>query len=244
MSNMVRLRAFRAVEDTETCERFIAGHTRVLASVGVTKVTSNKAEWMGQESVFVLVVEDMETNEVLGGARVHAYDNVHPLPIEEAVGFMDEKVEPFIKTYAAAGCGEVCGLWNSRKIAGMGFGSVFLLRAALSITDQIGLKSLLVLCAPYTVSSAERFGCRVVKSVGNEGTFYYPKLDLLATFMLLSDTLDLQYAKKMERDKISELRKNPKVLTTERTKISRIEIQYDLRLNMKSKMEFNFSELG
>lgn len=236
---MVRLRAFRATDDRESSEKFIEGHTRVLTSVGVTKVTSNKHEWMERDSVFVLVVEDMEGNEVLGGARIHVYDGTNPLPVEEATGYMDDKVEPFIAAYGSRGTGEICGLWNSRKVAGMGFGSVFLTRAAVSLTTQIGINSLFALCAPYTVNTADRFGYRIVEEIGNNGTFYYPKLDLLATFMLLPDTNTIEAARKLEKDKIAEMRHNPKLISTERTKISTIDIHYDLELNIHNVEEFH-----
>lgn len=236
---MVRLRAFRATDDVESSQKFIEGHTRVLTSVGVTKVTSNKHEWMERDSVFVLVVEDMEGNEVLGGARIHVYDGEHPLPVEEATGYMDENVKPFIAGYGTKGTGEICGLWNSRKVAGMGFGSVFLTRAAVSLTTQIGINSLFALCAPYTVNTAARFGYEIVKHIGKDGTFYYPKLDLLATFMLLPDTNTLETARKLEKDKISEMRNDPMIVVSERTKISTIDIHYDLQLNIPNLEEFH-----
>lgn len=240
---MVRLRAFRATDDPTTCEKFIEGHTRVLSSVGVTKVTSNKQDWMERDSVFVLVVEDLEGKEVLGGARIHAFDYEHILPAEEATGYMDEKIEPLVRKYANRGCGEICGLWNSRKVAGMGFGSLFLTRAAVSITDQIGLHSLFALCAPYTVATAERFGYKIVKSVGNDGTFYYPKLDLLATFMLLPDTLSLANARKLEQDKIHELRQDPGIVVSERTRVATIDIHYDLNLKTSDVEEFHYPKI-
>ncbi|WP_417608272.1 hypothetical protein [Owenweeksia hongkongensis] len=236
---MVRLRAFRATEDAESSKKFLEGHTRVLSSVGVTKVTSNKDEWMSRDSVFVLVVEDMEGSEVLGGARINVYDGINPLPIEEATGYMDEKVSPYIKEFGKQGTGEICGLWNSRKVAGMGFGSVFLTRAAVSLTTQIGLNSLFALCAPYTVSTAARFGYHIVKDMGNEGTFYYPKLDLLATFMLLANTNTLEGARKLEQDKIADMRADPKLVVTERTKIAPVDIHYDLQLKINNLEEFH-----
>lgn len=239
---MVRLRAFRATDDPETCKKFIEGHTRVLTSVGVTKVTSNKNEWMERDSVFVLVVEDMEQREVLGGARVHAFDYENILPAEEATGYMDDKIAPLIREYASRGCGEICGLWNSRKVAGMGFGSLFLTRAAVSVTNQIGLNSLFALCAPYTVKTAQRFGYEIVTEVGNDGTFYYPKLDLLATFMLLPDTTSLEMARKLEKDKIAQLREQPKIMVSERTKVSTIDIHYDLELKTSDVEEFHYTQ--
>lgn len=35
---VVRLRAFRAIDDPKTCERFIEGHAHVLTAIGVKKL--------------------------------------------------------------------------------------------------------------------------------------------------------------------------------------------------------------
>ncbi len=228
---MVRLRAFRAIDDPKACEKFIDGHTRVLTSVGVTKVTSNNVDWMGWSSVFVLVVEDIKTNEVLGGARIHVHDGINPLPVEEATSYMDDKVAPFIAECGKVGVGEICGLWNSIKVAGMGFGSVFLSRASVALISQIGLNKLLALCAPYTVRPAKVFGYHVVEQIGNNGTFYYPKLDLLATFMLMEDAINLPETLPEERDNVLKLRSNPRAVIEEATRVAKIKIEYDLQLN-------------
>ncbi len=228
---MVRLRAFRAIDDPKACEKFIEGHTRVLTSVGVTKVTSNNVDWMYWDSVFVLVVEDIETGEVLGGARIHAHNGRNPLPVEEATSYMDEKVPGFISECGKVGVGEICGLWNSIKVAGMGFGSVFLSRASVAVVDQIGLNQLLALCAPYTVKPAKIFGYHVVEEIGNNGTFYYPKLDLLATFMLMPNAIDLPNTLSSERNNVFKLRETPQAVIVEETRVAQIKIEYDLKLN-------------
>jgi len=236
---MIRLRAFRATDDPETCEKFIEGHTRVLTSVGVTKVTSNKEEWATWDCVFPIVVEDTETGEVLGGARIHAHDGIHPLPVEEATSYMDDQVAPYIADLAKTGVGEVCGLWNSMKVAGMGFGSIFLSRASIALVEQIGLNKLTALCAPYTVKPAKMFGYKVIEKIGNDGTFYYPKLDLLATFMAMHDTTNLPDAYSGERNKVFHLRNQRNAVVEETTRKSTVTMEYALDLNVKNKEQFH-----
>ncbi len=236
---MIRLRAFRAIDDPETCQKFIDGHTRVLSSVGVTKVTSNKDDWASWDCVFPLVVEDVGTGEVLGGARIHAYDGKHPLPIEDATSYMDDKVVPYLQGLSRSGVGEVCGLWNSLKVAGMGFGSIFLSRASVALVEQIGLQKLTALCAPYTVKPARMFGYHVVEEIGNNGTFYYPKLDLLATFMAMEDTISLPNALSSEREKVMSLRQNPLARVVETSRHGTVEIEYDLNLGDQDVKKFH-----
>ncbi|MBW7844321.1 MAG: hypothetical protein H3C45_01495 [Bacteroidia bacterium] len=223
---IVRLRAFRAIDDETSCELFIDGHTRVLTSIGVTKVSSAKHEWMYNPAVFVLIVESLDGSTVYGGARINVAGGTQPLPIEEATGMLDDKIYELVKRYAKSGTGEICGLWNSREIAGYGIGSIFLTRAAVAIAKQVGLKSLFALCAPYTVSMAEQVGYSKETSIGNSGTFYYPKLDLIATAMILHDVETLSLAMPEDRDAIMLLRNEPDIVKVETLRNKEIEIHY------------------
>jgi hypothetical protein len=224
---VVRLRAFRAVDDPAACELFVQGHAHVLTSIGVTKVTSSKNEWTTNPAAFVLIVESLDKSKVFGGARVHVAGGSERLPIEQATGALDKSIFDLVWKYARHGTGEICGLWNSREIAGYGIGSIFLTRAAVAISTQIGLQSLFALCAPYTVKMAEMVGYEIEKSIGNEGTFYYPKLDLLATTMLLKDVSTLQKANEEDREAIFKLRQNLNLVKTEVLRKKEIEIHYE-----------------
>lgn len=227
---VVRLRAFRAIDDPKTCELFLKGHEQVLTNIGVKKVTSSKNEWMFNPAAFVLIVESLDKERVFGGARIHVAGGSQPLPIEEATGRMDPKIFDLVWQYAQQGTGEICGLWNSREIAGYGVGSIFLTRAAVAISTQIGLKSLFALCAPYTVKMAESVGYMIERSVGNDGTFYYPKLDLLATTMLLKDVDGLERADEENRNAIFSIRQHLNLVRVERLRRKEIEIHYEILL--------------
>jgi len=73
-------------------------------------------------------------------------------------------------------------------------------------------------------------GCRVVTNVGNNGTFYYPKLDLLATVVLLEDCINLPYANPEAKEKIITFREKPVGVIKDKAPVRRIEIEihYDL----------------
>jgi len=226
----VRLRAYRAIDEPKTCELFIQGHTQVLTNIGVTKVTSSKNEWANNPAAFVIVVESLDGEKVYGGARVHVAGGSEPLPIEQATGAMDPSIFDLVWQFAQLGTGELCGLWNSREIAGYGIGSIFLTRAAVAISTQIGLKSLFALCAPYTVKMAELVGYNIETSVGNNGTFYYPKLDLLATSMILKDVDTLSSASSDERGAIFKLRNELNVVRLEQLRKKTIKIYYEIKI--------------
>ncbi|MDO3626722.1 hypothetical protein [Mucilaginibacter sp. BT774] len=227
---VVRLRAFRAIDDPVACELFIEGHTHVLTSIGVTKVTSSRHEWTSNPAAFVIIVESLDGKKVYGGARVQVAGGTEPLPIEQATVGLDSSVIKLVWKYAQFGTGEICGLWNSREIAGYGIGSIFLTRAAVAISTQIGLTSLFALCAQYTVAMAQSVGYHLENSVGNSGTFYYPKMDLLATAMLHEDIETLTTAQDEDRNAILKLRESLNLIRIEVLRKKSIEIHYELKI--------------
>ena len=226
----VRLRAFRAIDEPETCELFIEGHTHVLTSIGVTKVTSSKNEWTKNPAAFVMVVESLDGKKVYGGARVHVAGGSEKLPIEQATGAIDPKIYKLIYDYAQEGAGELCGLWNSREIAGHGIGCIFLIRTAVAISYQIGIQSLFALCAPYTIPPGEAVGMEFETSVGNNGTFYYPKLDLIATIMVLKDVPTLKKAYLEDKNAIFKIRENLNITRSEILRKKEITIRYEIKI--------------
>ncbi|MEO6851101.1 MAG: hypothetical protein ABI203_05490, partial [Mucilaginibacter sp.] len=224
----LRLRAFRAIDEPETCELFIRGHTDVLTSIGVTKVTSSKNEWAANPGAFVIIVESLDAKKVYGGARVHVAGGSEPLPIEAATGALDPSVFELVLGFSKKGTGEICGLWNSQELAGYGIGTPLLIRALIAISAQIGLQSIFALCAPYTVKPVVNCGMVLLDTIGNKGTFYYPKLDLLATAMILKDVSGLSGAQEEDRLAISQMRDNADVLKIHELKSRKIAIEFKL----------------
>ncbi|MVN21240.1 hypothetical protein [Mucilaginibacter arboris] len=227
---MIRIRAFRAIDEPETCEQFIEGHVRVLKAFNITMITSAKAEWTEDPNTYVIVAESTDTGKVLGGARVQVAGGKLPLPIETAVEKFDKSIYSVIKDYSKEGTAELCGLWNSREIAGMGIGSTFLIRTAVCITIQLNLKTLFALCAPYIVEIALKTGFHIATFLGNEGTFYYPKEDLIATAAVIPDITTLDSADIIEKSEIFSLRENLKQTRLEEGRRKSFYLDYDLKL--------------
>ena len=239
-STDIRIRAFRAIDDPETCLKFIEGHRRVLSIYGIENVTTNTDDWIYNPAIFVVVVESLDRNKLYGGARVQAANGITPLPIEEATGSMDDKIYDIVKYYAQYGTGELSGLWNSKEVAGLGIGSFFPSRTSVVIAEQIGLSTMFSLCAPATVRFNQWIGSSVLTSVGNNGTFYYPKLDLLATACFLPDVAELTNAHVREREKMFYLRKNPDCIIREKSPFKNlyVNVHYDLTILSADKNEF------
>ena len=240
----IRIRAFRATDDPDTCLKFIEGHRRVLSIYGIENITSNTDSWMFNRAVFVVVVESLDKQKLYGGARIQAADGNMQLPIEEATSEMDNRIHDVVKQYARFGTGEVCGLWNSKEVAGLGIGSLFPTRCGLAITSQIGLSSVFSLSSPATVRFNKWMGTRILTEVGNEGTFYYPKIDLLATACLQEDLVEFKNAHPREREKLLYLRNNPECILYEKSPFKNmyVNVHYDLTVVSADKDEFKLNE--
>ncbi len=203
------IKAFRAPDDKDACHRFVDGHMKVLKIYGITMITSANVEWFDDRDTYVILVESEDGEKVYGGARVQVATGKYQLPIEKAVAEMDTSVHDIVRDYASRGTAEFCGLWNSREVAGLGIGSMYLGRAAVAITQQLKLTTLFGLCAPATVKNSARVGFEIATFLGNNGTFYYPKEDLIATAVIINNTEKLPTADPDERDIIMGLRETP-----------------------------------
>lgn len=238
METEIRIRAFRTTEDEETCLKFVAGHQKVLENHGIYNV--NSSGWMYNPSVFVIVVETLDKTKLFGGARVHGADGIHPLPIEEATGPMDSRVYDVVKHYSQFGACELCGLWNSKEVAGLGIGSFMPSIAAVALTKLVGINILFALCSPLTTRFKDWIGGKILTSVGNNGTFYYPKLDLLATVLFSDGLADLPLTAPRVRDKMVYLRENPRCVIREKSpfKNQYVDIHYDMQIDSADINEF------
>ncbi|MGI8950022.1 MAG: hypothetical protein ACR2FN_00410 [Chitinophagaceae bacterium] len=240
MTNDIRIRAFRATEDLATCEKFVAGHRKVLEIYGISNITTNTYDWVNNPSIFVIVVESMDKQKLYGGARVQAVDGIHPLPIEEATGKMDSKIYEIVRYYSQFGAAELSGLWNSKEVAGFGIGSLFPSRVAIALAEQLGIQVMFSLCSPTTVRFKNWIGGLELTSVGNKGTFYYPKLDLIATALYSDDVINMPLAHPREKEKILFLRKNLQHVANEKSpfKNMNVNVHYDLKIQSANKNEF------
>src|SRR5690606_33393438 len=238
---MIQIRTFKAPDDPEACEKFIVGHKKLLEIFGISKITSNRQDWVDDEQTIVILVEDQDTRAVFGGARVQMVSNKFPLPIETAIGKYDERIYEMIsQDQLRGGTCEICGLWNSRDVAGMGVGSYILARVGVAIAKQLPVVSLFVLCAPITVKMGIRLGCIIEKSLGRDGLFYYPKDDLVATVMRMTDINDLSLATPLEREKITALRAQPCQTIPEKGPKGEYPVSYELLIpNLISERESN-----
>lgn len=205
----LKFRAFRAIDEPMTCEKYLEGHINVLKDYNITNITSNNQAWMRNPNIYCVVASWEDSDELVGGIRVQISDEDNYLPVETAIGKMDPKIHEIVSQFRIdGGVGELCGLWNAKKVAGMGI-SVLLTRAGISITNQLDFKTMVGICADYTLVMFSKVGFVVDNSLGNNGEFPYPNPSYTARVLGIMNAETLDTADPYDRERMSTLRENP-----------------------------------
>ncbi len=226
------------MDEPEASLKFAEGHSDVLSAYGVTKVTSANTEWAENPDVYVCMAETQDGTPA-GGVRVHIANGAIRLPMEVAIGKVEDNVYEFMDKHATNGAAELCGLWNSREVAGFGIGTTYLMWAGIVLTSQLKLNSLFALCAEHTLKISVEKGFVIEMGLGNRGTFFYPKIDLIATSIIIRDPDKLTISDAIHREKVFSLRENLHQTMVEETSRGSLELEFDLELKNINPLPFH-----
>ncbi len=228
INNSFRVRAFRAVDEYETCGEYIKEHVKVLTDFGIINITSNNKSWTGNPNMYCVVAEHMASGELVGGIRIQVADGIFPLPVEDAIGYMDKVIYEKVRYYAQhGGVGELCGLWVSNKLKGLGM-AVYLVRAAIASAKQLQFQTMIGICAGYSLSMFENVGFIIDYSLGDNGNFQYPDERYIAHVVGILDALTLETAAAPDKLLMLALRTNFVQERVEVNKNFRTNIMYNL----------------
>lgn len=227
---VAKIRAYKSPDDIETSLRYIDGHRKVLESYGVKQVTSANHNWLYDENTYVIIVESEDGDRIFGGTRVQIRSQNLKMPMEDAIAKIDAGIYSYMDNFDGSRIAEFCGLFNSKEVAGFGIGSIFLGRIAIALSANVGVKHLLGLCSPATLRNSLRVGFEILRDLGNNGTFYYPKEGLIATALIIADVVNLPNATPYERDRILDLRAKPIQNAVEKGPKGELQIIYDTKI--------------
>lgn len=226
---IAKVKVFSAVDDKEATANYLEGYQKVLEAYGVPKVTSAQSNWMHNPLAYIILITDDE-NKILAGARIQVRTPSAPMPMEMAIAILDKGIYPYVNAIGDYKVAEFCGLYNSKEVAGLGIGSIMLGRIGVAITTQLGIKNLMALCSPATLRNCLKVGFELIKSLGNDGTLYYPKEDLVASALIIQDILELPQANPVEREEILKLRMSPKGADVLKGPKGEVKFHYDLNI--------------
>jgi len=221
------IRSFKPEKDKSSSERFAQGHLEVLNAFGF-KLSSASESWMHDPKTFGILIESPENHRVYGGARVHLNNGKNPLPVIAAIDREAPEIADYIKSHDNIVLGELCGLWNSMSIAGMGVGSVFSIRAAIALAGMIGVDSMIALCSVHSYRMAHKYGFNLVETVGTGGEIPYAGAKQIARLTIQKDIKNLPGADPEELRIIQNLREQPLQTITDKLRDEFIELRFDL----------------
>jgi len=226
----VKVRIIKAVEDPVTTAKYIDGHLKVLESYGVTKVTSADTSWVSNENVYLVLFEANDDSRILGGARIQLNTEDVQIPLVSAIKDIDSRIIDYMSQFRPMEVAELCGLWNSKEVAGYGIGSIYLGRVGVAICLQLNIQTLLAFCSPATLRNCAKVGFSIITSLGEEGKFYYPKEGLIATALEISDLINLPHAAPADREFMFNLRNNIQFLSHETGPKGSMEVEFNLSI--------------
>ena len=230
---MIRIRVYRTVDELNTCYEYASGHVQVLKDYGIENITSNNNEWMYNQNIYCVIAIDND-NEMVGGIRLQIGDGISPLPVETAIGDIDPGIYKVVEYYHKnGGIGELCGLWNSRKVKGVGI-SVVLVRAAISIINQLKFQTLTGICAEYSLKMFQEVGFVINERLGNEGKFVYPNENYIARVVGILNSLTLATAAPYDRKIMLNLRDCPVQSRIESGPKGNFNVNYDLNVKINT----------
>lgn len=200
-------KAFRAPDEPELCAEFLREHRKVLEDFGIPNVTTNTATWTTDPDIYVIVAIS-DRQGMVGGIRIEVDKVDRPLPIHEALIKLDPKIHMALEELRFAGNAEVCGLWNANRYSAKGLPTL-LAFAAVSLANQIQLKTMVCLVAHYTLRHALKAGFSILEELGDGGTFTYPIPSIKAIAMVIPDVVTLGSATSPYRHQLLSLRLRP-----------------------------------
>lgn len=202
---MYKVITFKAIDNPSLCEQYIEGHITVLKEYGVPMVTSGKPIWNTNPNVYCIVAQRSDNNKMIAGIRLQIADGITPLPVEEAISALDKGIHKMVNKYFDDGVGELCGLWNLKEVAGVGT-SFVLVRAAISIVNQLGFKTLMGICAEYSLQMFKDVGFVIDNSLGDNGEFPYPTEEYITRVLGIMNAYTLDTAHPYDKERMLGLR--------------------------------------
>ncbi len=193
----------QAIESPDVSTTFFRKHVSVLASFGVTGITSAKNTWQHKPTVWIFSLTN-EDGDMIGGVRLDIKSGFK-MPLESALE-QYPSVPKLAKQYEIAhGVAELCGLWIDKAYRRANLANA-LIKAAIATAPNIGVNYILGFANEHSLKTTSQLGFKQVDSVENEGVFYYPD-ERYKSLLIELDAINLQTARPTDKETIFNLRR-------------------------------------
>ncbi|MFD1550946.1 hypothetical protein DNU06_04915 [Putridiphycobacter roseus] len=186
----VEIKTFKATENNELCLEYDFYHKESLSKISyldADKIKSSGNKWMHDEKIYLITARNKETNELLGGTRIHISNSEDVLPVERAVAHLDSNLSHLANYYREEGLtAEISGLWNNQR-GRLSFAiTEQLVISAIAISAQLNINTLVSFVGKHTYKVARKMGFTTEETVGNAGDFPYPEEKFPSTVLSMT----------------------------------------------------------
>lgn len=214
----------QAIESAEISATFFNKHIDVLASFGVTGITSAKNTWQHKPTVWLFTLTN-EVGEMIGGVRLDIKSGFK-MPLESALE-QYPSVTTLAKKYEIQyGVAELCGLWIEKNYRRANLANA-LIKAAIATAPNIGANYILGFANEHSLKTTVRLGFSQVNHVENSGIFYYPD-DRYKSLLIELDALNFITDDVKDKETINDLRNELNYMDVESTEDGLNMIHYHL----------------
>jgi hypothetical protein len=204
----VSLIVSRAINDLDLCQRFSEGHRKLLENHNVD-LGPVDTSWYTDRNVYILVVKDELSDEILGGSKLVISDGKGNLPMEKLLSEDYPELSGLLSNLSKRGIVEISSLWNSRSIAGWGLGSEQLIKASIVVSSFLDVDRVVTFCSPFVTRFAESYGFNPLEDFGENGAIPFPDNRWMSTINVLYDIDEMRLADISCKTEIFELKQNP-----------------------------------
>jgi hypothetical protein len=223
---MISISACRAQENESLWRGYNEGHAQVLRDFGIDVLTSHGDIWLKNPSVFVIVARN-QSEEIIGGIKLHKVNEGFRLPVEEAIGYLNPEISQIIEANKIFGVGEICGLWISKNAGRQGL-AYYLTKVAMALCEPVEITKIYGISSPFTLNMFLQTGYNVMLNMGDQGNYEYPTKEFISTAVEIQDAINLPLALETHRNRVFSLRSQPVQRATEAQNGHFVEIQYNL----------------
>ncbi len=214
-----------AVDNLELCQKFAAGHKNVLAAIRIT-VSSAPKGWFTDPNLVVVTVHRESNRQIVRGVIIYMTgEGANPLPFVTAISSIDPRINTLWEEHTLNRTAELRALWNAEEVAHRGIGSYCMTSAGVALASKIGIGSLFALCARHSYQISVEKCFEIQSSIGYDGKFYYPRLNLIATAIVIRELDPLPTA----TDREYEIRQNSRQMRAEA--VNQYQLEVSLTLN-------------
>lgn len=233
VSYSYEIKAYRAIDHPEICGEFELGQRKILESYGLTDMSTLKPIWIQNPNVWMIVANEVGSDEIVGGVRVHVHAPEWPLPLQDALSMFEESIDDYIGDFSPRKLGETSGLWNARSVYGRGL-SPLLARCAVIVGGLLGCERFFSIVSHYTLDLAVSLG--FVHEIVSDGQGWYPyPTEKFKTYLTVIRDMDkLNCATPEQRKRILDVRENPLQQVVEHSQKKHLNISYNLGVGKKS----------